>query len=256
MVALSCGGSGSSDAPACSGTSCADAGVDAPSVDAESDAWTEARIEALLRTGQVAVWPLDGDGKDHSGNGLDLVINGVSFGAGRFGSGLVFTGDLGKTAMRPMPDALIFPEPGDYTVSVWAQVSGPKESNQGILEMNAPFNWGLDLAERGSGWGVACPTTCSGLGMQLHGVPTDFQHFVIVREGDTMTSWVNGSASGPWPFAPVPPAAPAALRLGSWFDGKGGALTGVVDDIAVWKRALTKREIFFLQAHPVPTAAR
>jgi hypothetical protein len=42
------------------------------------------------------------------------------------------------------------------------------------------------------------------------------------------------------------------FRLGTWFGGKGDPMSGVVDDVAIWNRALTAEERSYLDQHPVP----
>lgn len=72
--------------------------------------------------------------------------------------------------------------------------------------------------------------------------PDRWTHLALVREGDTFRCYVDGKAAG-WVFAPgltmINPT--DAYRLGN---GSGaGPFVGMVDEMALWARAFSEREI-------------
>jgi hypothetical protein len=237
----------------------ADAGADAGSHDALVfiDAPPDPQIEASLKNGLLGLWPLDGDGKDKSGNGLDLTVVGLSYVTARFNSGLQFTGDITKTASRPMSDPSLLIGRGDYTVSVWVSIDPDKDFAQGILDDGAQAG--------GNGWGLGTPApsgawifaTGNGTFCCNGGGPTGFgwRHLVAERSGETISVYANSETVGTTQAAqPGVTIAAETFRLGTWFAGAGDPLFGIVDDVAIWNRALTAEERSYLDQHPVPPA--
>jgi hypothetical protein len=227
---------------------------------APMDAPPNPTLETSLKNGIVAQWPLDGDGTDHSGHGLDLTIDGLSFAPSRFGSGLTFPGDLTKTAKRPMADPSLLIEGNDYTVSLWVNLAPDQHASQGILDYGAQVGaWGFGTpggAQPGGGqsqiwfWstdvgGIVGPDPDPGPGSGWH-------HIIAERAGSTinlysasalvMTTNANGQPSGML----------QTFQLGTWAGGHALPLFGVIDDVAIWNRALTADERFYLDQHQVP----
>ena len=58
-----------------------------------------------------------------------------------------------------------------------------------------------------------------------------------------MTTSANGATT---------PPAPQTFQLGTWAGGKALPLFGLVDDVAIWNRALTPAERIYLDQHAVP----
>jgi sialidase-1 len=86
----------------------------------------------------------------------------------------------------------------------------------------------------------------------------DWHELALVRSGDSLLLYVDGALAG---SSPMPPGALTrsdgwaqdGLRLGSNFDGTGG-FTGALDDVRVFRSALTPAEITDLYGGTVPAA--
>jgi hypothetical protein len=233
----------SSDAPA-------DAGVDSAPVDP--------LLEASLKMGQIAVWSLDGDGLDRSGNHLDLTVSGPTFVQGAFGQALSFTGDIMQTAMRPMVDPSLQLSNGDYTISLWVKLDVSATAPMGFLDMGAETiasGWGVGTPGPGASW-LFLSSDRTPVYVVITGDATPngtFHHVVCTRGGFTLTEYVDQvmaatATAGDGGFNPEPDA----FRLGSWGGGIVDALKGVVDDVAIWSRALGTSERVYLYTHAVP----
>jgi len=201
-----------------------------------------------LLNGQVAVWSLDGDGADGSGQALDLTITGLSFVSGKFGQGLSFDGDAAKTAMRPIDDPELRLASGDFTISVWASLRGaPQVDSMFVVEKG-----GL-----GGAWiGYNMPLFRGGYGLDSFvgggdvATPDAFYHLVLVREGNTIRYYVDGVLGSMATVTDIAAPSTSPLRLGT---PAQAPLDGVVDDLGIWNRALTAAERAYLDAHPIPT---
>jgi hypothetical protein len=228
---------------------------------APTDAPPDPTLETSLRNGIVAEWPLDGDGTDHSGHGLDLTIAGVPFVASRFGSGLSFSGDLTKTAKRPIADPSLLIERSDYTVSLWVNLAPDQHVSQGILDngaQNGAWGFGTPGGEMPGGSAPQLWFWWTETGSIVHsdsdpGPGTGWHHLIAERSGSQITLYSANAALMTTAANDQPPAAPAqTFQLGTWFGGKSLPLFGVLDDVAIWNRALTDAERLYLDQHPAP----
>ena len=71
------------------------------------------------------------------------------------------------------------------------------------------------------------------------------QHFVIVRQGATLSHYLNGEVSAEGSAQSDTPYAPATLnfRIGNWSVFEGRWFNGTVDDVFLFERALSHDEI-------------
>jgi hypothetical protein len=173
---------------------------------------------------------------------------------GRFGGALTFPGD---GASRVSVDAPRNPtlddlQRGDYTLCAWVRIyKAPSESSYGVLTK--------------VGWNAGLFYTTSGtysMGHFLDGnksvkvssapvAPGAFHHVagVVDRSAGTVSLYVDGALSGKAEFS----AGTAGRDYGStpWRIGivnphkksAWGVLNGAIDDVQLWARALTAREI-------------
>jgi hypothetical protein len=225
-----------------------------PELDGGADAPPNPALEASLKTGLVALWTLDGDGKDRSGHGLDLTVAPeLSYVAGRHGMGLKFVGDNTKTAKRPIADPSLVVQRGDFTISLWVNLDPNVHDNQGFAENGN--NWALGTPGPGSAWilqtdvgGVAGAGAADGFG--------GWRHIVAERQGPILSLYMSGvlvnNGGGQQNVNENPTApTPYPFKLGTWINGSL-PLTGALDDVAVWNRALTAEERAYTGTHPVP----
>lgn len=247
MMLASCGGS-STLAP--DGSS--------PDAASEAAAQGDGGTAAALRTGLLGAWSFDGDGKDHSGKGLDLVVDGLSFVTGKFGKSVKFAGTDGSPiAHRTMDDASLNLTTGDFTVSFWINFVKTGSPQFAVIKGYVQEQgWFVGWAQ--TVWGFGFPPPKGG----TFADPTDspvtgvYHHVVFERTGDTAQIFVDGKLLGGVSVQDRATPGAAPLQIGGYSSGgvTGGqsVVDGAVDDVAIWSRALNASERAWLSTHAVP----
>jgi hypothetical protein len=230
---------------------------------------------ASVANGMVAHWTFDetagATAHDSSGNGRDGNIFGPgwSWTPGRFDGALQLSGADQIT----VGGGFGFPQAtANYTVSAWLYVAAADTeppvaavlSNEIPWGVGPPGGWSLSLDSPGPG-----PTSAGAYGFTYwygQGGPDEvieatcacvvvdgWTHLaaVIDAAAGTLTLFVGGHARaqvaiprGIWP-------APGALYMGRW-PSQGRILTGTLDDVSIYSRALVPEEITLLATAPAP----
>jgi hypothetical protein len=222
---------------------------------------------STLHRGLVAHWSFDeGAGlvaHDDSGSGYHGHLVGAEWTTGRFGGGLAFSGGQ-YVAVNG------FEDPSNaWTVSAWARF--------GASDLTAP--WGSIVSTEVPGQGgwmvylegqVAAPRLnfeyappgspfLEGTGC-CENLQADAWYHVTAVADPSAASLLVYEGSQPRAVAPLsatlPPGDPT-LFMGSWRFGNddprlGGFLSGTIDDVSIYSRALSQTEIAALDAAPVP----
>jgi hypothetical protein len=218
-----------------------------------------------LALGLVAHWPFDEPPgsttvADRSGNGHDGQLTGGAWVAtARFGGGLrLQPGD--SVTISAFPQAT-----PDWTVSVWIKLSAADVAaftmERAVLLTNeraAMGGWEIEFDPRpGFDWLEASYYVASlndYIVLACKCIETDrWLHWTAVFDSSRgrFSLYHNGlladASSLP---APILPGVPT-LDIGRWNQG-GRPLSGVIDDFAIWSRALTVDEIATLNARAAP----
>lgn len=220
--------------------------------------------ETLTR-GLVAHWAFDEESgttiSDGSGNGRDGQLTGGAWAQpGRFGRGL---------RMQPGDSAIIpgFPQATrDWTVSVWINLSAEDRAaftaDRAVLltaEKPAMGGWEVEFDPRpGFDWleasYYAAPPTNDYIVLDCKCIDVDrWLHFTAVFDGTNQRfslyrgGTVVDGADMPAPILP----GESDLYIGRWIRGER-FIGGVIDDFAVWSRALSRDEVAAIDARVVP----
>jgi hypothetical protein len=214
---------------------------------------------AALQAGLLGAWSFDGDGKDHSGQGLDLTVTGLSFPAGKFGKGVQFAGTDGSPiAHRTTNDPALDLSSGDFTVSFWINFNKTASPQfvavKGFVQEQG---WFVGWAQTVWGFGFPPPSTQASFADPNDSPATGvFHHVVFERMGDTAQMFVDGKLLGGATVKDRTPTMAAPFQVGGFSSGGVGGgqsvVDGVVDDLAIWHRALTGDERAYLSTHAVP----
>jgi concanavalin A-like lectin/glucanase superfamily protein len=240
VLVASCGGSSSKTGP----------NGDAGSSDASAAA-------ASLREGLAGAWSFDVDGTDHSGNKLDLGVAGIKLVTGRFGKGLQFAG-MGSVAQRPLSDAALDLATGDFTVSCWLELTATDTAQFVAIKGYADGGWFVGWAKTAWAFGLGTPPTMMGKTFpDPSGTPASgFHHIVLQRSGTLAEMIVDSHSVGTTIVADSAAPSPEPFQIGGYAPGGVGlgqsVVNGVVDDVAIWHRALISAELDYLDTHPVP----
>lgn len=210
-----------------------------------------------LRNGLAGAWSFDTDGKDHSGHGLDLETTGLTFATGKFGKGLQFAGENTPIAQRPIDDPTLDLATGDFTVSFWINFAVTGAPQFVAVKGFNEGGWFVGWAQTTWAWGLPAPQggTFAGGGTPQAGV---FHHVVFQRSGNSVELFVDSVSAGKAPVADTPAPARAPFQVGGFAPGGvsvahgKSVVNGVVDDLAIWHRALVPVEVTYLATHAVP----
>jgi hypothetical protein len=209
---------------------------------------------ASLRDSLAGAWSFDGDGTDHSGNGLHLSVTGLSFTTGRFGKGIQFAGDGTPIAQRGADDASLNLATGDFTVSFWVQFAKTATA-QFVVMKGFQTGWYVGWAQ--TQWAYGLPA--GGTFNDPNTTPTTgvFHHVVFTRAGGSVEMIVDETPIGTAPVGSTAvsgdPFQVGGFAAGGVMQPNGmKVVNGVVDDVAIWHRALTADERAYLATHAVP----
>jgi len=228
--------------------------------------------KADITDGLVAYWPLDeGTGTttaDKSGNGNDgTFIGAPGWDSGKFGGALDFDG------IDDVVDCGLAPElnfgTGDFSVSLWVKVSvdpGP-DTRHVFQKGDDDFdNWAMEFRDNDGGdieFEIEDGTDHKVDTDDPHGtglIDDEWHHIVMMRETVKLRVYVDGAedmgvaAEG---ASNIPADYDIDTSLGNAFIGAnydgspdrvGGEnfFVGLIDDVAVWNRALTAEEVTYL----------
>jgi Concanavalin A-like lectin/glucanases superfamily len=214
---------------------------------------------ATLRTGLAGAWTFDVDGRDHSGNALDLGVTGLRFATGKFGKGLQLAGEGTPIAQRPIDDPSLNLSTGDFTVSFWIDFAMTASAQFVAIKGYNSGGWFVGWAKTAWAYSLIAPQG-GGTFIPPGGSPTPgtFIHVVFERTGNTVEIFVDSSSVGTATVADSPAPAASPFQVGGYAPGGvtvamgQSVVDGVVDDLAIWHRALTSDERAYLATHAVP----
>jgi len=211
--------------------------------------------------GLVAHWNCDESGgdllHDTSGNKYDGQITGGTFAAGHFGNALSL--ERGQYVTVPgFPNAT-----PSWSVSVWTEIPNGDARDISVLstELEGVGGWGMRVNSAaqtctfrfrdGSANGADTYASHEGLGVSA----TDrFVHLVAVVDGQAMalTLYVDGAVrDSPTPISEtISPGLPDLLIGRSGFADEDYA--GLIDDIAIYSRALSLADVTRLRGEAAP----
>jgi Concanavalin A-like lectin/glucanases superfamily len=201
---------------------------------------------------------------DDSGNRRDGAITGATWRAGRFGGALQFQpGD--QVTVAQFPDATT-----SWSVSVWVNMPADQQLGNDYITLVSTEISGI------GGWEMNLVPTPGDMRYQFGYFvgPTisdhDFiectacfqadtwTHIVAVIDGAAaaLTLYVNGRRAGPVTTDRAVSQGSSTLYMATWSQQPPPAptrfLTGALDDIAIWSRALVPEEVAYLTDHPAP----
>lgn len=198
---------------------------------------------AALDTNLEGYWRFDGNGNDSSGHGRDLTLfGGVGFASGVNGQALDFHGDYNQYAQRPVNDTVFDLASGDFTVQFWFNLN----DNTKIQSMVEKFS-----GANGPGWSISYLTYGGGYEMYPYpvsgalNIDTNTWHqFLETRNGNTVSLYVDGVLGTQTQYAGSISTTTDPLLVGhrNEGDGRGFAVDGRIDDLAIWSRGVSAQE--------------
>lgn len=217
----------------------------------------------------IAHWSFDdatagGMVRDESGNMRPGIIEGATPISGRFGGALHFQ-DAQQVVVRNFPNA----NP-DWTVSAWTRPDAVQPGATDyvtLLSAEDPFKGGWEMnivpitgmMRYHFGYYVG-PTNNDYDYVECACVrPGVWTHVAAVVDGaaGTLSLYIDGELSGdPIPIRGLISPGNPDLFMGNWLNPTSPTptryLTGALDDVAVWRRALVPSEVRLLASMPAP----
>jgi cysteine-rich repeat protein len=209
-------------------------------------------VLAIPSADLVSFWEAEGDALDSVDANDGTLVGGAAFGAGVSGQAFSLDGD---------DDAVIIPaalnlELQDFTISAWvrrgdanAAGDGPVQSEGAVLAFGED-GWGLGM------WGGGGAATNGALLLTKIGVSNvdsgtlavadtaSFHHVAVSRSGPEVVFYVDGAATGPVVYNEAF-LFTSDLGIGVRGDQLNGGsnFLGLIDDVALYARALSAEEI-------------
>ncbi len=202
----------------------------------------------------VAHYPLDGDGKDLSGNNLDLTLENASFATSRFGISATALLGNGESTKGSVPHQDIF-NMSAMSISVWIKAPPLTEESMAVAShyINKSSNgFSLYFHKDGFEWFYGDGTNytfCLITGQQI----TDDQWHLLTATVDASGSklYVDGTLvkTGSWTGTPGVPTQICPFLVAQILrtpDDIRSVLNGAVDDIRIYSKVLSASEIQLL----------
>lgn len=204
---------------------------------------------AGIINGLVAYYPFDGNGNDASGNGYNLtVVGNPGFVPGRFGEAMSLNGTGNQYATRPVSDPAFNLGASDFTLQIWVDFN----SHPGEQTLIEKFSGCC-----GPGWTLTTPGDLQfydgGANNAAFTWADHTWYDVVVRDSsNALDFFVNGSLLGSFTLS-AGSSSPNPLLIGRRNSGDGRVfpVDGLIDDVAIWNRALSNSEIAYLASNPV-----
>jgi hypothetical protein len=202
---------------------------------------------AEIAEGLVSYWPLDGNFTDVVGQNDGILVGSNQnpvFEAGRFNNGIVLDGI--DQFIEIQGDESDFDFVGqDFSVSAWFSVDAFDKSWQALIAKGEGNRWRVHRRDAGSilTWNGGSADVPEGTNPSID--DGALHHFVGVSTVDEVLMYMNGElvAVGP---APNVENNDQPVMIGENPDARGRTWNGMIDDVAIWGRALDESEVAFL----------
>lgn len=197
--------------------------------------------------------PATGCVRDKSGNGFDLTTVGqrATVADGIAGKGVTLDGGYFQAKGNPLVGA------DHFTISLWFKTAEPMSNYK--LVSAAVFHGGNDA----SGWNVGTHYSEFWADKQAGGLRGDpgwersvefrkgeWNHLVVTYDGARVREYINGRQSADIHGTGRRVGDGVPMAVGAWMGGF--QFHGVLDELRIYRRALTKHEIQSLHLEPSP----
>jgi hypothetical protein len=224
-----------------------------------------AQVPSYVPTnGLVGWWPFNGNANDESGNGNNATFNSASLISNRFGianSAYSFGGNGQYMLLNPIA---ALSGASELTVSAWVKISGQNTNTncnlgcaQFLLARDPDYSsqgFSLGYGQGSFKFGGAISNSNGVISSQSFSAPfSSWQHIAWTVGGGSQKIFVNGLVSNSSIYNGVLPISNGNLYFGyNPVMGYPYFLNGLLDDIAIWNRALSASEIQQLYTTQAP----
>jgi hypothetical protein len=199
----------------------------------------------------VGHWALDEttgtSAGDSSGNGATgSLVNGPTFVAGQLGNAVSFDGVDDRIKVVHAPQLFMT---GDMTISAWVKLAALPTDSVGVVSKGGNYTLrympdgavlfqiyldGVTQASAGTKWGS--------VQQPVYLVPGQWYRLTGVKQGNTVSLWVDRTLVATAPISFVPPLARTAVTIGN-SPGYGVCHKGLIDEVRIYDRAAPPGEM-------------
>ena len=201
-------------------------------------------VQAQIPTDTYFNFPLNGNAYDCSGNNLQgTIIGGVTPTTDRFGNPTGAMAFDGTSSYIDIPYSNSV-DTSNFSVSYWAKPTD-FANNGFVLSKQTDYVAANQFRLGGSGtWAATFSDgTDPGLGLACSPILNTWNHYVIVRHGATITSYVNGALDSQGSTTSILDHRNTEHYLIGTYDETRFYYKGSIDELRMFKHALTTTEI-------------
>ena len=203
-------------------------------------------------------WQFNGNGNDSSENGRNLDIFGdAGFGTGLINQALSLNRDPNQYAERPTNDSVFNFNSNDFSIQVWINFNAT-EGEQTLIEKfkngdgpgwtltKLPYNafrFGACTGE------ITCTPTGGPFAFDTAILPIftgTFHQIIIRRKENIFNIFFDGNVVGSDVFTGIVPSTTNPLLVGRRDGGQEFPVNGLIDEVAIWNRAISDTDIKYL----------
>lgn len=201
-------------------------------------------------TGQTSWWHGEGNADDSAGTNNGTLVGGTSYAAGRVGQGFNLNGSNAGVTIPHNTNLDV--NPGGFSTEFWMKANSqgymiPIDKSHGFVDsagwlfQSNPEGTRIDFA---IGAGGGATTNFVGVASTANPFDGNFHHIAGTWDGSNVRLYIDGVLQGTTAFtAPVNNTRPVNIGY-SWGGGSPQRyFNGVVDEVAIYQRALTETEI-------------
>jgi hypothetical protein len=195
----------------------------------------------------LVYYTFEGNGADSSGYARDLwIAPGTGFGPGLVGQALSLDRDVSHYAVRPVSDPQLDFGLSDFSIQVWVNFDSTAGEHVVLEKFYGCCGPGWTLLKKGgNGWRFAWGVEGLNIDSPVFEDSTHVWHAVVVRRrAATLDLFYDNTmvASGSMP-AVLATDMPLLVGKRNAFENRNAATDGRIDEVAIWRRALTDSEI-------------
>ncbi|MFO1484532.1 MAG: LamG-like jellyroll fold domain-containing protein [Verrucomicrobiaceae bacterium] len=216
-------------------------------------------------SGIIAWWPAEGAGGDVIGGHHTGMMNGADYASGRVGRAFTFDG-VNDFVQRFDGSGLDLA--GDFTIECWVHLNQYPASTCDIIAKRSGDNNNIAYVLFLNSIGRPCFTSRSGGGSftqatSTSAIPTDtWTHLAVTLTGGQITFYLNGIQTYAAPYTASRPGVTAPFTIGASVTDTSPASSpanpfeGMIDELSLYNRALTAKEISDIHAAATSGKAR
>ncbi|MGA2656274.1 MAG: LamG-like jellyroll fold domain-containing protein [Verrucomicrobiota bacterium] len=192
--------------------------------------------------GLAGLWTGDGSAFDWVGGHDGTLQGGAAYAPGRFGQAFALDGvssyvDLGAWSAG-----------SNWTWTAWVNPSSTPSGRHTIVGgVNSCLDWALTMSSGVFGVGSTPPTGCEQtIAGSSAAVPGTWYFVTASCDGSTARIYVNGQLSASGPVLTNYVGTPSGTRIGGEFCCAGDNFPGLIEEVALFNRALSDAEVLTL----------